>query len=60
MGKKKAKHGGKRPGAGRKPSANPRDRVFSLRVTAAEHDLLLRTEASKWGPGVLVTAAEKR
>lgn len=58
----KSSHGGKREGAGRKPAVQgePRDQVFSIRLTAAEKALLDSTDATSWARDVLLKSAEKR
>lgn len=58
----KASHGGKREGAGRKPAVEgePRDQVFSVRLTAAEKKLLDATNAREWAREVLVKSAKRR
>ncbi|QDT53964.1 hypothetical protein Pan44_19910 [Caulifigura coniformis] len=55
-------HGGKRPGAGRKPKPpeERRDQVFSLKLTADEKRLLDDTDARTWARDVLVRAAERK
>jgi hypothetical protein len=55
-------HGGKRPGAGRKPKPpeERRDQVFSVKLTADEKRLLDDTGASSWARDVLVKSARKR
>jgi hypothetical protein len=62
MVKESSQHGGKRPGAGRKPVApdERRDQVFSVKLTAEEKRLLDETEARKWARDVLVKSARKR
>lgn len=59
---KQHQHGGKRPGAGRKPlpAAERRDQVFSIKLTREEKRLLDETEARTWAREVLVKAARKR
>lgn len=55
-------HGGKRPGAGRKPKPpdERRDQVFSVKLTADEKRLLEETEARVWAREVLIRSARKR
>lgn len=59
---KKASHGGKREGAGRKPDVEGqvRDQVFSIRVTAEEKTLLDCTGARRWARDVLLKSAARR
>lgn len=59
---KKAQHGGKRPGAGRKPlpASERRDQIFAVKLTAEEKSLLDATEARKWARDVLLRSARKR
>lgn len=56
------KHGGKRPGAGRKPKppSERRDQVFSVKLTADEKRLLENTNAREWARDVLLRSARKR
>ena len=55
-------HGGKREGAGRKPKppGERRDRVFSVKLTAEEKELLDSVNAREWARDVLLQAAKKR
>jgi hypothetical protein len=59
---KEPQHGGKRPGAGRKPKPpdERRDQVFSVKLTLAEKQLLDETDARTWARDVLVKSASKR
>lgn len=59
---KEPQHGGKRPGAGRKPkpTAERRDQVFSIKLTLEEKRLLDETDARLWARDVLVKSARKR
>jgi hypothetical protein len=59
---KQHQHGGKRPGAGRKPlpTSERRDQVFSIKLTLEEKRLLDETEARTWAREVLVKAARKK
>jgi len=59
---KQLQHGGKRPGAGRKPKPpeERRDQVFSVKLTLDEKRLLEATEARTWARDVLVKSARKR
>ena len=59
---KQPQHGGKRPGAGRKPKPvdERRDQVFSVKLTLDEKELLEATEARQWARDVLVKSARKR
>lgn len=62
MAKQPHKHGGSRPGAGRKPKPpdERRDQVFSVKLTADEKRLLDDTDARAWARDVLVRSARKR
>jgi hypothetical protein len=40
--------GGKQPGAGRPPAADPRSVIFKIRLTKAEHALVMDLGGSKW------------
>ena len=62
MTKQTSQHGGKRPGAGRKPKppGERRDQVFSLKLTLEEKRLLEATEARSWAREVLLRSAKKR
>jgi hypothetical protein len=62
MARKKSEHGGKRPGAGRKPLPpdERRDQVFSVKLTVAEKRLLDDTGAREWARSVLLRSAAKR
>lgn len=59
---KEPQHGGKRPGAGRKPkpATERRDQVFSIKLTLDEKRLLDETNARLWARDVLVKSARKR
>jgi hypothetical protein len=59
---KKLQHGGKRPGAGRKPKPpeERRDQVFSIKLTADEKQLLDNTEARTWARDALLKAAKRK
>ena len=62
MAKQPPQHGGKRPGAGRKPKPpdERRDQVFSLKLTLDEKRLLEETDARTWARELLVKSARKR
>jgi hypothetical protein len=62
MAKEPSKHGGSRPGAGRKPKPvdQRRDQVFSVKLTAEEKCLLDETDARTWARDLLVRSARKR
>jgi hypothetical protein len=62
MAKQPSKHGGKRPGAGRKPLApdERRDQVFSIKLTADEKQLLEESGARTWARAALLRVARKR
>lgn len=62
MPKEPPQHGGKRPGAGRKPKppAERRDQVFSVKLTLDEKRLLDETDARTWARDLLVKSARKR
>jgi len=59
---KQPQHGGKRPGAGRKPlpDAERRDHVFSIKLTLDEKRLLDETNAREWARETLVKTARKK
>jgi hypothetical protein len=59
---KKSQHGGKRPGAGRKPVADDerRDKIFAVKLTSNEKRLLDEAEAGKWARSVLLSNAKRR
>lgn len=62
MEKSESTHGGKRPGAGRKPVApeERRDQVYSIKLTVCEKELLESTDARKWAREVLLRTAKRR
>ena len=62
MEKEPTMHGGKRPGAGRKPKPpeERRDQVFSVKLTLDEKQLLEETNAREWARESLLKAARKR
>ena len=62
MKKQKPKHGGKRPGAGRKPKPpdQRRDKVFSVKLTSDEKQLLEEAEARQWARDVLLRSAKRK
>lgn len=62
MAKQTTQHGGKRPGAGRKPKppGTQRDQVFSIKLTADEKKLLDETDARTWARDLVLKAAGKR
>jgi hypothetical protein len=62
MAKPPSKHGGLRPGAGRKPKppSERRDQVFSVKLTRDEKQLLEATDAKLWARDVLLKSARKR
>ncbi len=62
MAKKPPQHGGKRPGAGRKPKPpeDRRDQVFSLKLTPDEKQLLEATDARSWARETLIKAAKRK
>jgi hypothetical protein len=55
-------HGGKRPGAGRKPKPpdERRSEVFAIKLTADEKRLLDETGARDWARDVLLSTAKRR
>lgn len=59
---KEPTHGGKRPGAGRKPKPpdERRDQVFSVKLTEEEKRLLESTDARTWARVVLVKTAVRK
>lgn len=58
----KPKRGGKRPGAGRKPKPQEerRDKVFSVKLTDEEKQLLDSANAREWARDTLLKAAKRR
>ena len=62
MAKQASQHGGKRPGAGRpaKPPDERRDKVFGIKLTADEKQLLDDTDARTWARDVLLRTARKK
>jgi hypothetical protein len=62
MAKQPIQRGGAREGAGRKPKPpeERRHRIFAIKVTDAEKELLDATEAGKWARDVLIRSAKKR
>ena len=60
--KPKSGHGGKREGAGRKPKdpAERRDKVFSVKLTSHEKQLLDETDARTWARTVLLKSAKRK
>ncbi len=58
----KRTHGGARPGAGRPPvpDAERLSAVYTIRLTAADAELLKQSEARSWARDTLVRAAKRR
>jgi hypothetical protein len=61
MVKQPPKHGGSRPGAGRKPKPadERRDQVFSIKLTLDEKQLLDASGARAWARNTLLAAAKR-
>jgi hypothetical protein len=62
MAKQPPKHGGSRPGAGRKPKPadERRDQVFSIKLTLDEKRLLDDSGARTWAREALLRTAQRR
>ena len=60
--KKEATHGGKREGAGRKrkPPAERKNQVFSVKLTLDEKRLLDDTNARAWARDTLIRTARRK
>ena len=51
--------GGKREGAGRPPSTNPKSVIFKIRLTPQEHEKLLRVGGAVWVREALEKATDQ-
>jgi hypothetical protein len=59
---KESQHGGKRPGAGRRPlsAEERRDQIFAVKITKAEKRLLDESDAKTWVRPIIFAAAQKK